>query len=65
MASDVMEPIICWNGCGCNSWQSRRDMDCDGAQANENGHKLFYRFVSERKFFDKLSPSFNVYVNFF
>lgn len=46
MASDPVEHIICRHGGGRNSWQSRRDMDRDGAQANEDGHELFYRFVA-------------------
>lgn len=46
MASDPVEHFIRWNGCGRNSWQSRCDMDRDGAQENENGHELFYRLVA-------------------
>lgn len=49
MASDTVEFIICWHGCGCNSWESRCDMDRTGAQANENGDKLFHRLVKRMK----------------
>lgn len=45
MASDIVEHIICCDRRGGNSWKSRCDMDCDGAQAYANGYKLFYRYV--------------------
>lgn len=43
MAPNIMDHPIRWHGRGSNSWEPRCDMDCDGSQANENGHKLFYR----------------------
>lgn len=43
VAANSVEHPLRRNGCGCNSWQSRCDMDRDGAQADEDGHKLLYR----------------------